>query len=273
MTRRKFLGLAAASVAIGAGGAAVAKKIKREVVITHHTAPLEGTGGLRVVHITDPHIGLGTRDELLDEVVEHCKRAEPDLVVLTGDYLNHSLRQLGRVRRFVAALSRPCVATLGNHDYWSGAAEIQTALAAEGVTVLRNHHVSIECGGKGEITVVGVDDSFTRHDDVEAAFDGLANPQQALCLTHYPNSADSMADHGARLILAGHTHGGQMDVPIITTTVARTIGNRYLAGWYDVGQARLYVNVGIGSSIGCPRVGERVAPEIAIIDLVEPEVA
>ena len=70
----------------------------------------------------------------------------------------------------------------------------------------------------------------------------------ALVLTHAPNMADRAAEHGQGLILAGHTHGGHVNIPKVTAGIARRLGNRYLAGFYRVGNSLLYVNCGIGSS-------------------------
>lgn len=270
MTRRKFLSLAAAAAATSVGGVALVKNVRRRVEVNWHRVGLPGAEGLRVVQVTDLHAGWGVSDEVLEEASEHVRQLDPDLVVLTGDYVNHSLKYLDRATSFVERLPRPCVATLGNHDHWAGAREIIDALEAEDVIVLQNSHIHVDCGHKA-LTVVGVDDAFTGRDDVTRAFDGIESPDQALCLSHDPNSADDIMAHGARLVLAGHTHGGQIDVPMITPVIARAIGNRYLAGWYDVGPGRLYVNVGLGSSASRWRVGKRAAPEVAVFDIVDEE--
>jgi hypothetical protein len=272
MTRRKFLGIgiATAVAATGVSGVALARAARRRIRVTRHEVALPGSGGLRVVHVTDLHAGWVTRDELLDEAAERCRSLEPDLVVLTGDYVNHSISYLPRARRFAAALPRPCVATLGNHDHWSGAQTVQAALEAEGVVVLRNAHTVIE-HARGALTVVGLDDAFSGHDDLDAALEGVERPGRALVLSHDPRAADRLVERGARIILAGHTHGGQVSVPLVTPAVARTMGARYLAGWYQVGEGRLYVNVGLGSSASPWRLGKRIAPEVAVFDLLDAE--
>lgn len=269
MSRRRFLGVAAAAAVTGASGAALAATARRHVRVARHLIDLRGAGGLRVVHVTDLHAGWVSREAILDEAIACCRAAEPDLVVLTGDYVNHTLAFLPRARSFVASLPRPCVATLGNHDHWSGAAEVQAALEAEGVTVLRNAHARLELAGR-ELDVVGVDDAYTGHDDLDAAFEGVTAPGRALVLSHDPRSADRLVERGARLILSGHTHGGQVSVPFVTRAVARTMGTKYLAGWYQVGPGRLYVNVGLGSSASPWRLGRGdIAPEVAIFDLTD----
>jgi predicted MPP superfamily phosphohydrolase len=167
----------------------------------------------------------------------------------------------------IERLPRPCVATLGNHDHWAGAAAIRRSLEGQGVVVLQNHHESISLRGSRRLVVVGVDDGFTKHHDVARALAGVHRPEQALVLTHDPDTADAIVQGGARLVLAGHTHGGQVHIPRVTRALSRMVGNRYLAGWYKVGRGRLYVNVGIGSSFIRWRAGRRTVPEVAVMDL------
>lgn len=264
MTRRTFLWSLAAAGAAGAAGTAIGRNVRRQVEVTSHSVHLAGASGVRVVQLTDLHAGRATPLAIVEQAVAQTHDLEPDLVVLTGDYVNHSLTYLPRVRQFVASLPRPCVATLGNHDHWAGASSVRDVLEEEGVVVLTNEHHLFDLGRAGHLGVVGVDDGFTDHDDVESSFAGVDRPESALVLTHDPNTANDIATRGGRLILAGHTHGGQISVPVVTPMISRTVGNRYLKGWYDAGAARLYVNAGLGSSAVRWRVGEGANPEVAL---------
>jgi hypothetical protein len=120
-----------------------------------------------------------------------------------------------------------------------------------------------------ELAVVGIDDAYTAHHAVRQAFARVPRPRDALVITHYPEVAPAVARFGGRLILSGHTHGGHLDIPGVTRGLARLAGHRYIGGWYTVGAARLYVNVGIGAAKVQVRTG-RAAPEVAVFDL-EPE--
>ncbi len=266
MTRRKFLTLTALTAA-SVGAVGVAESAPQKVRRTRYQISWPGVRGLRIAHITDLHVGWGTPKHLLEQTLTITRLARPHLVVLTGDYLNHSLKRLPRLERFIAALPRPCVATMGNHDHWSDDVAIQRALERHGVLVLRNKNVTMRLAGR-RLPVVGVDDGLTRHHDVERAFSGVAEPGRALVLTHYGETADEIVEKGARLVLAGHTHGGQVNLPILTTAVTRMVGMRYVAGWYTVGKGKLYVNAGIGSSFIRRRLGRRAIPEVALMDLV-----
>ena len=237
--------------------------------VTRHEVPWPIARRVRVVQLSDLHLGHATDPALLQQAVARVRALRPDLVVMTGDYLNRSLDRAADLRRLAAELPRPCLATLGNHDYWSGAQGVRAALRRAGVQVLTNQSQTIR-GPGWQLTVVGVDDGYTGHQAIRTAFAGLSDPRNTLVLTHYPNTADAIARFGGRLILAGHTHGGTVAVPLLTVAIARAKGLRYLAGWYTVGKTstRLYVNVGLGSARIRARLGELAQPEVAVFDLV-----
>ncbi|MCK6550714.1 metallophosphoesterase [Myxococcota bacterium] len=266
MNRRRLLHtalLTAAGVTIPRLAGA-APKLK----VTRHRVPWRGlTRGVRVVHFTDVHVGWTTPPEILEAAAEVAHRVEPTFVVLTGDYVNHSLKHVGRLSAFVASLPGPVIATLGNHDHWSGASGVQRALEAGGATVLRNEAVHFVRGDL-RLPIVGVDDGRTDNDDVPRAFSKLSAKERALVLTHYPATANEIAEHGAELVLAGHTHGGQVFVPGVTPLIAKMAGHDYLAGWYAVGDGALYVSAGVGASLDGLRGGRAAVPEVAIYDLV-----
>lgn len=278
MDRRIFLrrtaqiaALAGSGVAIGAAVDAHGSEagyVKQRV----HRVPFRGAKNwtpratLRVAQLSDIHVGPGTPAETLLAAQRLAHAAKPDLMVLTGDYLNRSLAEIDALEAWIAGLPRPLVATLGNHDHWSGALGIRRMLEKQGVLTLVNENVQLDIGGR-PLTLVGLDDGFTHRDNPERAFAGLARPDEALVLSHEPRTADRIGLHGGRVVLSGHTHGGQLVVPGLTNAITSLIGMRYVAGWYQAGDARLYVNAGVGTSVRVPRVGEQALPELAVFDL------
>ena len=228
------------------------------LAITTHTIPWPTRA--RVVQLTDLHMGPTTPKAVLQRVADIVQGLDPELVVLTGDYVNQSLFHLDRVTDFVRALPAPCVAVLGNHDHWTSAVRVTEALEAGGAEVLRNASTV-----RGGITVVGVDDGCTHHDDIARAFEGV-DPRSALVLTHDPKTAEAIAERGAPLVLSGHTHAGQIEVPLVTRRIARAVGMPYLRGFFTIGETALYVNAGLGHSLEGLRGGP-TRPEIAVFEL------
>ena len=279
MDRRIFLrqlALAAAGASVGAGLVVAGEASAHPAgLVTQriHKAPFRGArqwrdrAPVRIAQLSDIHVGWGTAAETLLQAQRMAHAAKPDLLVLTGDYLNSSLTELDALEAWIASLPRPIVATLGNHDHYSGSLGIRRMLEKQGVMTLVNESAVVDLGNR-QLTVVGIDDGFTGRDDPELAFAHVAHPDQALVLSHEPRTADLIGLHGGRLVLSGHTHGGQVVVPGLTATLTRLAGMRYLAGWYQAGDAQLYVNAGIGASVRVPRYGQQTQPELSVFELV-----
>ncbi len=221
---------------------------------------------VRIGYPTERFVGCATPDYLFKQALTDNIELAPDLVVLTGDYVNRGRRQLPELKRLVSRLPRPCIAVLGNHDHWAGADMVQCALEEAGVIVLRDQHVVLSLPGM-RLTVVGIDHRTDDPDEIQKIFAPLPDKRNLLVLVHSPKDVDLIARYGGRLILAGHTHGGQIDVPRITQPIMRMLGHRFIAGWYSAGPALLYVNAGIGSAVMRTRRGHRAAPEVALIEL------
>ena len=220
---------------------------------------------MRVAQLTDIHVGATTPQKTLARVAQVVASLGCDLVVLTGDYVNASLFHLDRVTELVQSLPQPCIATLGNHDHWTDPVRVAAALRAGGALVLQNASTVVRAGGL-ELTVVGVDDGRSGNDDVPRAFADVADPERALVLSHFPSTAETIATTGAPLVLSGHTHAGQVDVPHVTRLLAKLAGNPYLHGFYRLDRTDLYVSAGIGHSLHGLRAG-KTCPEIAVFEL------
>jgi uncharacterized protein len=225
--------------------------------------------GLTIAHITDVHVGMMTPERRIRKAVALANEALPDVTVLTGDYMCYSRKYLpamGEQLRGLAARSG-VVCTLGNHDHWTDAAGVARELTANGYAVLRNQNLVLRPRG-APLTIVGIDDAVTRHHDPVKAYAGARRHGTRLVLTHCPELADTAASWGAHLVVAGHTHGGQVNIRRWSEKVYRKVTRkRYLSGWYQVGQALLYVNRGVGWSTVPIRAGEGARSEVAIFTL------
>lgn len=231
---------------------AKAPRRRRSPVISLHDVHSErihpGLDGLRIGHLSDIHVRTGMKPRRLHVAVELLNSLKPDLVVLTGDYVCFSPRPLPALVEALRELEVPAYATLGNHDHWSGADEVRAALSEAGVHVLTNEHRVLDVHGQ-PLFLVGVDDSVTRNADPERAFFGVPDGATTVVLAHDPAYADHLCQWNPSLIFSGHTHGGQVFFKKITPFVSARIGLKYLAGFFDVGGAKLFVNRGLGASV------------------------
>lgn len=231
-----------------------------------HLASLDPAhDGLRVVQLSDLHIGHGVPDGRIISAVREVNELQPDLVVLTGDFVTNRRDPLSRVPQLLEPLAAPRVAVLGNHDYWSGARELHDGLERIGVSVLQNENTALRLRGV-DFNVIGVDDSTTGHDDVDAAYKG-AGKASRLVLTHTPSAASKLPAWEDVLCLSGHTHGGQWDVPKLTQGLFRGVGQPWYRGAYRVRGNQLYVNRGLGFGRGTrlPRINSD--PEVTLLTL------
>lgn len=231
----------------------------------------------RVVHLTDFHCGRGVTSAYLDEAVNLAQSQHGDLIVLTGDFIHAGHRHVARAARTLGRLLAPhgVWAVLGNHDYSVRNAlglrryphlhrAVAEALQQQGIRVLHNEAVLLERSGK-HLYLAGVADLWSRVCDVHAALEPCPPSVPRIVLAHNPCTVEQLQGHRCDLMLSGHTHGGQVDLPRLGRVALGRMGRRYAAGLYRLGHTQLYVNKGVGFGL---RVRYRVRPEIAVLKLV-----
>ncbi|MES2683167.1 MAG: metallophosphoesterase [Pseudomonadota bacterium] len=242
----------------------------REVQVTPGGWPA-ALDGLKVVQLTDLHVGapwvgLGK----LREVVAASNAQQPDLILLTGDYVQHVLGGEAitpeAIAAELAALQAPLgvYAVLGNHDWWLDGARVARAFSAAGVAVLEDQAAALTHRGR-RFWLLGIGDyNQTRH-DWKTPLARLPPGEPVVAFTHSP---DVFADLPAAitLTLAGHTHGGQVRLPLLgVLRIPSRYGLRYTIGVIREDGKTLFVSPGIGTS-GLPvRFG--VPPEISVLRL------
>jgi len=252
--RRHFLRGAAIIGAAGAAGTLPALAVAQEEDaraerITFRIPGLDPAhDGLRIAQLSDIHVGPRTSPDIIRRAIAEANRFAPDLVVLTGDYVSRRRSEVEGMRALLGGLAAPTVAVLGNHDVWVDPRGAAAALRAHGYEVLENAWTRIRLRG-APFTVVGVGDHLTGHDDVHAATRGLRGGPAPLVLAHGPKTADRLGGLGRPLLcLSGHTHGGQINVPVLTPLLLASIHEPYVRGLYTFGDVQLYVNRGLGMS-------------------------
>ncbi len=228
---------------------------------------------MRVAHLTDLHVGRVTPIAVHHTAVAITNRENPDLVVLTGDFVCHSQLYLDQLREVISGFAAPVVCVLGNHDYWSGATEVRCALRQAGAEVLDNRNTAITIRGQ-KLALVGLDDAYTGHARWQDAVKGLSRDVAVLGLSHIAEEADALWEHGVPLVLSGHTHAGQVTFARMhELAIGKLAGHKYVHGLYgsrrESPRARgaVYVGAGIGSSLVPLRVGERARREITLFEL------
>ena len=280
-TRRQFLRrLAASALLAGTGGTAYAWHEARScqverVALTLRNLPaaFEGT---TVAWVTDTHHGPGVPLSYLEEVVAMTNALHPDLVALGGDYVQRTryLQTPGGHRRYVApgvavlgglraSLGR--FAILGNHDRKVSAMLTRRALAEHRFTELTNTGVWLERGG-ARLRLCGVDDWATGQPRLRPALGDARTDDACLLLSHNPDFVEHIRDPRVDLVLSGHTHGGQVVLPLVGPPfTASRYGRKYVHGLVQGPTARVYVSRGVGT-IGLPiRYG--APPEVTLITL------
>jgi len=227
---------------------------------------------VRVAHVTDLHVGRMTPFAIQREAQNLVNAQNPDVVLVTGDFVCHSQLYLDQLTHLMEGFHAPVLAVLGNHDYWAGAEEVCQALRRAGVEILRNQHTTLTVRGQA-IQIVGLDDAYTGHARLDRAVAGLRRDVPTLALSHIPEEADLLWAHGIPLVLSGHTHGGQITLARLhEITLGKIGGHKYLHGLYGSRQGNdnagaVYVGAGIGSAVMPLRIGDRGKREVTIFEL------
>jgi predicted MPP superfamily phosphohydrolase len=225
--------------------------------------------GLRVAAISDlhtgaPHVPLSK----IQRVVTRVNAERPDLVALLGDYVDPRVAggtaiPIGAVASALGELTAPLgvVAVLGNHDWAEGGREMAGALGDEAVRVLENEAVDV---GRG-LWVAGVADAGRRQPDLAAALAAPPADAPVLLLSHNPDVFPEVPER-VSLTLSGHTHGAQVDLPVVRERVTPSrFGAHYAGGVFEERDRVLFVSRGVGTSRLPVRF--RAPPEVAILEL------
>lgn len=266
LTRRQFLLGAAATAAAGVAVPALASG--GEVTPEPHEIVVPDLDpahdGLRIAQLSDLHVGPLTPVERIRAAIDEANRFRPDLVALTGDYLSRDTSGVSLMREQLGGLEAPTVATLGNHDRWVDPRGAGAALEHLGYAFLENQNTTLTLRG-APFTVIGIDDLRTWSADPPKAMKGAA-PGSRIHLAHVPRTADLLANWGKpMLLLSGHTHGGQVNVPILMPALRWMAREPYSQGLYQVGKVQLYVNRGVGNVGLALRLN--APPEVSLLTL------
>lgn len=291
-SRRAFIGNATLGLAsIGAvatpGYATLIEpwsiKVRRYTIPIKDLDPL--LDGLKLVQLADTHLGPRIPASFVERAVALVINQQPDLVLLTGDHIHDGTKEIVRAAQLcqplIAASQIGVVGVLGNHDWWGDGDRMSSALTEQGVHMIDNdrrwidpitRRITDRQPTSGGLAIVGLGDLTDGVIDSHRAFRGVDPTMSCIVLAHNPDTAELQSLTNADspridLMCSGHTHGGQVKIPLIgTPMVPSNYGSKYAGGLVNGPSFPVHISRGIGMSLLPVRVG--VPPEISVITLV-----
>jgi len=225
---------------------------------------------LRIAAIGDIHAGSPfINTDKLKRIVELTNSQQPDLIVLLGDYMvqdnfyrTHIDPEI--IARILKDLHAPLgvYAVLGNHDSWFDGNRVMQAFEASGISVLNNEVKELRHDNRS-VWLIGLADAWTNKHDIAGTLKQVPPNASIIMLTHHPDILNQIPNN-VQLILAAHTHGGQVNLPLLGRMIVPSqYGQKYAAGLVKENGKTMFVTTGIGTSILPVRF--RVPPEIALL--------
>jgi hypothetical protein len=249
-----------AVLAAGAGYATCVEPFWLDV----HDYPVKIAGlpasfeGHRVVQLTDLHAGDEVPLSYLSRVVQKVNEIKPDTVLVTGDLVTHSpdvLRWVNPICDLIGQIRSRVFVSFGNHDYSvcsvdlsapvESSAAMERRLSQHGCIVLRNSAYGLE-HADGRVWFVGFEDLWAGRFNQQVGFAHVNLKEPVICLSHNPDTAATLDAYKPSLILSGHTHGGQVRLPLIGAPVLNIQDRRLQAGHFQLNHSQLYVSRGVG---------------------------
>ncbi len=288
-SRRAFITkLGAAGTALTATGAVAKAAVidPLDLRVARHTVPIrnlpQALDGMRIAHLSDWHVGPRVPLELLEASTRAALDLNPDLIALTGDFVHSKVAQLDTLRDILAPLLEPgasrfgTVSVLGNHDYYDDHEAVRETLEELGVLMLDNDRMFIMPDGvvgdqSDALCIAGLADPWMDTPVQELALGGVPERTARVILCHQPDVAEHFGWRisgapRADLMLSGHTHGGQVRLPLLGTPIVPSrFGQKYAGGLTQGPHFPVITSRGIGMSILPIRWG--VPPEIGEITL------
>lgn len=249
------------------------------VIREHELSPPHwpaGLDGIRVALLADLHVGSPRNGPArMERLVEETNAAHPDLVLLAGDFVIHGViggtfvepRRIGEI---LSGLSAPLgvFAVMGNHDWWHDVREIRRIFSECGIPTLDDRGLKLQFGEASPASsfwLVGISDFWEGPHDFRSALAHVTDDDPVLAFTHNPDLFPELP-HRIALTLAGHTHGGQVALPLVGRPIVPSrYGQRYAIGHVVENGRHLFVTPGVGTSILPLRF--RVPPEVSLLTL------
>lgn len=222
--------------------------------------------GYRIAQLSDLHIGALTPPWWAKRWVLRANAEQPNLTVVTGDYVTSGVLFHEAIAEVVGELRAEdgVFCSMGNHDYFDGEALI-ALIRGTGAKMLRNEGEVI-ARGDAKLYLTAIDDTWTKRADIDKALAARPRGVPTVMLSHDPDRFPEIAARGVELVLSGHTHGGQVAWPFLARWInASKLAHRFHIGLYRDGDSILYVHPGLGTTGPPIRLG--VAPAVVVLTL------
>lgn len=284
LSRRRLLTDAPVALAGLSGSAALGVSVLAEpwdLRRASYTVPVRGLPApldrLRIIQLADTHLGPRIPGWHIQRSVQMALEARPDLILLTGDYIHNGARYINHAAALFRPLTSagiPCVGVMGNHDWYGDGPAVRAAMSAIGIRMIDNDRIHLSADKRlvdtpspDAICIAGVGDLLEDVVDLDAALAGIDSETPRILLSHNPDVAEMIGpDRRVDLMLCGHTHGGQVRVPLLGTPwVPSRYGSRYAGGLVQGPACPVVISRGVGMSIMPVRLG--VPPEVVEIVL------
>jgi predicted MPP superfamily phosphohydrolase len=222
---------------------------------------------LRIAFMSDLHVGPLTPPALLDRAFARVTNLCPDVLLLGGDYvyLDATPSVLDALERRIRAVPAAVkLAVFGNHDLWTDHDAIERALRRAGAAVLVNQSIRLPAPFD-DVAIVGLDEPWSGEPDRELALRGTEDAALVVGLAHSPEAVPLLMGSRVRLLLCGHTHGGQVALPSGPLLVHGAHGRLWPSGLHTLGPMQLFVSRGLGAVELPFRIGAR--PDVSLFRL------
>lgn len=289
LARRRFLvnaGCGAAAIGATATGAKAAFVDPTDLLVRRYRLPIPGLpaalDGLKIVQIADTHLGPAVPAELVERAVRRAVALRPDVIALTGDYIEGALSYIEDAARLFEPLVERggarlgALGVLGNHDWYGDGPAVRSAMERLGVRMIDNDRVFLDADSltwrddppKVGLCFAGLGDLDEDVTDTERAFRGVPASMPRILLCHQPDTVEEQAVRAERVdaALCGHTHGGQIALPLFGPLVIPSrFGRKYAGGLVQGPCGPVVVSRGVGMSI--VPIRWNVPPEVVEVSL------
>ncbi|MEG0014600.1 MAG: metallophosphoesterase [Cellulosilyticaceae bacterium] len=245
--------------------------------VIEHNISVEGENAhledIKIVQFTDTHVGAFFEKEDMQKVIHKINELEADIVVFTGDLVDHwgKYDEENELSELLKSIKAPLgkFAVYGNHDYGGGGYKIyKKFMENSGFNVLINEVYTVALENEKQLNIAGLDDALLGEPQIDKLMKQIDKNDYNILLAHEPDIADEVPQNVIDIQLSGHSHGGQVELPGVTERIVPTYAKNYIEGMYQISpRTKLYVNTGIGSTQVPFRLGN--IPEITLLTFNE----